>query len=86
MNVTAIDYLCLKTGGTELQVLETIPFDRVVIKVINIHLQNKDVEKDTIKKFLATKNYLFAQHIKESYIFFLNRKRRLDTKIDTEAL
>ncbi|KAI4462134.1 protein star [Holotrichia oblita] len=86
MNVTAIDYLCLKTGGTELQVLETIPFDRVIIKVINIHLQNKDVEKDTIKKFLATKNYSFAQHIRESYIFFLNRKRRLDTKIDTEAL
>ena len=72
MNVTNIDYFCLESGGTELQVLETIPFDRVKIEFISINLLVSDIEKDTIKKFLSTKNYVFMQSFNSSYVFMMN--------------
>lgn len=75
MNVTNIDYLSLETGGTELQVLETIPFERVRIRVINVHLYSQDTENDTLKKFLATKNYVFAKNIAKNYIFIFNHMK-----------
>lgn len=72
MNVTNIDYLSLEAGGTELQVMETLPFDVVRIEVIEVHLLSNDFEKETIKSFLATKRYVFKQNFNNSYIFMLN--------------
>ncbi|CAH0555091.1 unnamed protein product [Brassicogethes aeneus] len=69
MNVSHIDYLSLESGGTELQVLETIPFQKVHINVISVHLLVSDVEKETIKQFLAMKNYAFIQNFNSTYIF-----------------
>lgn len=59
--------------GTELQVLETVPFDRVKIAVIGVHLIAGDFEKDTIKNFLAMKNYTLMQNINTNYIYMMNR-------------
>lgn len=73
MNVTSVDYLSLEAAGSELQVLETLPFDRVRIEVIGVHLYTDDSEKDTIKKFLATKKYALMQSFNNSYIFMMNR-------------
>ncbi|CAG9818558.1 unnamed protein product [Phaedon cochleariae] len=73
MNVTDIDYFSLETGGTELQVLETIPFERISIEVIGVHLNANDTEKGTIKKFLATKKYKFMDRFRNSYMFMMNR-------------
>uniref|UniRef100_A0A6P7FNK8 Protein Star-like n=1 Tax=Diabrotica virgifera virgifera TaxID=50390 RepID=A0A6P7FNK8_DIAVI len=70
-NVTNIDYLILETGGTELQVLETVPFERTNIEVINVQVRNNDTEKDTLKKFLALKKYKFMENFNESYVFML---------------
>ncbi|KAG5888573.1 hypothetical protein JTB14_029870 [Gonioctena quinquepunctata] len=72
MNITNIDYFSLETGGTELQVLETIPFERVNIEVIGVHLTTNDTEKGTIRKFLATKQFKFVQSFKSSYMFMMN--------------
>lgn len=72
MNTTSVDLVSLETGGTELQVLETIPFDRVKIKVIAVHLLANDFEKDTIKNFLAMKNYKFMENFNNSYIYVIN--------------
>ncbi|XP_056648338.1 protein Star [Diorhabda sublineata] len=71
-NVTNIDYLILETGGTELQVLETVPFERTHIDVINVQLYSNDTEKDTVKKFLASKSYKFMENFNESYVFVLD--------------
>nr|ADJ97385.1 star [Tribolium castaneum] len=73
MNVTTIDYLSLESAGTELQVLETIPFERVKIEVIGVHLLASEAERDTIKKFLAMKQYAFMQGFNHTYIFMMNR-------------
>ncbi|XP_022906085.1 protein Star [Onthophagus taurus] len=75
MNSTKIDYLTLKTGGTELQILETLPFDRVDVQVINVHM-NKDIEKDILKKFLSTKRYAFSTNVNDSYFFVLKKMRK----------
>lgn len=72
MNKTNIDYLSLMTGGTELQVLETIPFDRVKIEIIGVHLDSNESEQNTINKFLLAKNYVFMQNLNKSYIFKLS--------------
>lgn len=72
MNVTNIDYFSLDTSGTELQVLETVPFDRVRIEVIGVHLNVNESEIDTIKKFLATKQYKFMENFNTTYIFMMN--------------
>lgn len=71
MNITTVDLFILESGGTELQVLQTIPFNHVRIDVIDIQLLTSDLEKDTIKEFLATKKYSFLQNINSSYIFKL---------------
>lgn len=71
MNKTTIDYFSLNTGGTELQVLETIPFERVKIEIIGIHLDSYESEKNTINKFLLAKNYLFMESFNNSYIYKL---------------
>lgn len=72
MNMTNIDYFILNTGGTELQVLETIPFERVKIEIIGIHLDSNELEKNTIDKFLLAKNYIFMQKFNNSYLFKLS--------------
>lgn len=71
--MTNIDYLSLEALGTELQVLETLPFERVKIEVLGVHLMADNLEKDTIKKFLATKKYTFMQAFNSTYIFMMNR-------------
>lgn len=72
-NITNIDFFSLESGGTELQVLETIPFDKVKIAIIDVHLNISDMEKDTIKHFLATKSYMFMQNFNSSYVFVLKK-------------
>lgn len=72
INVTNVDYLSLESGGTELQVLETIPFDRVKIEVIGVHLLTSDFEKDTIRSFLSTKNYMYMLNFNSSYIYMMS--------------
>ncbi|CAG9772897.1 unnamed protein product [Ceutorhynchus assimilis] len=73
LNSSSLDYLNLETGGTELQVLETVPFDRVKIEIIAIDLKENDTEIGTIKKFLATKKYKFMDRFNGTYLFMINR-------------
>lgn len=73
MNSSSVDYLSLAMGGTELQVLETLPFDRVSVAVIGVHLQENDPDLGIIKKFLASKKYQFMDKFNSTYIFMLNR-------------
>ncbi|KAL1506187.1 hypothetical protein ABEB36_005594 [Hypothenemus hampei] len=72
MNTSSIDYLSLETDGTELQVLETLPFDRVKIEIISIDLRDNNAEIGTLKKFLATKKYKFLDRFNNSYVFMMN--------------
>jgi FkbM family methyltransferase len=47
--ITSIDYMSLDVEGAELQILKTIPFERVQIKVINVEDNyNQEAEYDAI--------------------------------------
>ncbi|XP_030768349.1 protein Star [Sitophilus oryzae] len=73
MNYKSVDFLSVESSGTELQVLETIPFNKVKIEVISVDVRENDSEIGTIKKFLATKNYKFMEKFNSNYMFVLNR-------------
>lgn len=72
MNLTEVDFLSIEARGTELQILETIPFERVKITFIDVHLLASDLEKDTIQAFLANKNYTLIHNFNTSYIYKAN--------------
>lgn len=63
LNTTNIDLLSLGCQGQELQILQTLPFDRVNIKVITIHMIHHFHKDDLqlylieIVEFLKLKSY-----------------------------
>lgn len=56
MNRTTVDYFSLDVEGNELDVLKTIPFDKVDIKVMSVEILHGPGKK-ALKKFLASKGY-----------------------------
>ncbi|XP_053697189.1 protein Star isoform X2 [Sabethes cyaneus] len=79
VNRTSIDLLSLGCQGQELQILQTIPFDRVHVKVISIHLVHYyeedeliiDVEEyvQNITRFLLSKSYKMVRSYDRNFIY-----------------
>lgn len=79
VNRTSIDLLSLGCQGQELQILQTIPFDRVHIKVISIHLVHYyeedeliiDVDEyvQNITRFLLSKSYKMVRSFDRNFIY-----------------
>ncbi|XP_053663160.1 protein Star [Anopheles marshallii] len=79
VNRTSIDLLSLGCHGQELQILQTIPFDRVNIKVISIHLVHYyeedemiiDVDEyvQSIGRFLMSKSYKLVRSMDRNFIY-----------------
>ncbi|KAJ6650062.1 Protein Star, partial [Pseudolycoriella hygida] len=79
VNHTKIDVLSLGCQGQELQILETVPFDRVTITVITIHLEDyfryessADLYVQNVTTYLKTKSYKLVKQLHQNYIFQLN--------------
>lgn len=58
LNVTHIDYFSLDVEGQELNILRTIPFDRIDISVLSVEYLHTD--KDGLKSFMESKGYKTA--------------------------
>ncbi|XP_062706571.1 protein Star isoform X2 [Aedes albopictus] len=79
VNRTSIDLLSLGCQGQELQILQTIPFDRVHVKVISIHLVHYyeedemiiDVDEyvQNITRFLLSKSYKMVRSFDRNFIY-----------------
>ncbi|XP_065076938.1 protein Star isoform X2 [Ochlerotatus camptorhynchus] len=79
VNRTSIDLLSLGCQGQELQILQTIPFDRVHVKVISIHLVHYyeedemiiDVDEyvQNITRFLLSKSYKMVHSYDRNFIY-----------------
>lgn len=79
VNRTSIDLLSLGCQGQELQILQTIPFDRVHIKVISIHLVHYYEEEEmiidvdeyvqNITRFLLSKSYKMVRSYDRNFIY-----------------
>ncbi|XP_062546900.1 protein Star isoform X2 [Armigeres subalbatus] len=79
VNRTSIDLLSLGCQGQELQILQTIPFDRVHVKVISIHLVHYyeedemiiDVDEyvQNITRFLLSKSYKMVRSYDRNFFY-----------------
>jgi len=57
MNVTKIDYFSLDVEGAELGVLETVPFDKLHIKVLSVEFLHAPNGKDGLRRLMTSKGY-----------------------------
>ena len=57
LNRTTVDYFSLDVEGVELAVLETIPFDKISIKVLTVEFKHDKEGKDAIEQFMISKGY-----------------------------
>jgi hypothetical protein len=57
LNVTQVDYFSLDVEGSELSVLETIPFHKLRIKVISVEFLHAPGGREAIRKMMTKKGY-----------------------------
>ena len=62
MNRTTVDYFSLDVEGNELDVLKTIPFDKVDIKVMSVEILHGP-GKAALKEFLISKGYKEIEYL-----------------------
>jgi len=98
VNRTKIDLLSLGVQGQEFEILSTIPFNRVSIKVITIHLNDYHLSEAyvanptvhtlesyqrLVHKFLMSKSYRLVKKIDQNYIYRLNERRTSKVSVTT---
>ena len=52
MNRTRLDYLSLDVEGLEMEVIRTIPFDRIDIRVISVEHKHVPGGKESLRKYI----------------------------------
>ena len=57
LNRSRVDYFSLDVEGLELEVLQTIPWDKVDIRVITVEFTHVPGGKDVLRDFLEKKGY-----------------------------
>ena len=63
LNRTTVDYFSLDVEGYELQVLKTIPFDKVDIKVLTVEFAHTIEGKRNLEQYMISKGYLSAMEV-----------------------
>jgi hypothetical protein len=68
LNRTRIDYLSLDIEGAELDVLKTIPWDRLDIRILSVEYAHGPLGKQGYEDFMKSKGYeVFADiHVRQS--------------------
>ncbi|CAL8095424.1 unnamed protein product [Orchesella dallaii] len=57
LSVKVVDYFSLDVEGNELQVLKTIPFDKILIRTLSVEYIHTDEGKDKLLDFMLSKGY-----------------------------
>ncbi|XP_054257006.1 protein Star-like [Macrosteles quadrilineatus] len=63
MNITHVDYFSLDVEGDELNVLKTIPWDKVDIDTLSVEFVHVNDGKDSIRDFMTSKGYIVAAEV-----------------------
>ena len=66
LNQTRVDYFSLDVEGLELEVLKTIPFDRIDIRVLTVEYMHGGGGKDAYKSFMESKGFRTHKELKYS--------------------
>ena len=93
MNRTTVDYFSLDVEGSELQVLKTIPFDKLDIKVLTVEFAHTKEGKEELLQFMVSKGYsavmevLHPKHLATDNVFVKEAKlewRHLTSLLDSK--
>lgn len=80
-NHTEIDLLSLSLHGLELQILKTLPFDRVRINVVSLHFGNGEEQRanyiQTATRFLTAKGFKLMKVVGHSYYYKTKRNLKM---------
>lgn len=82
-NRTAVDLLSVGVRGHQLQILQTLPFDRVKIGVISLHFangENTPAVVGNVSQFLYERGFEFARKMENSYLYQAIAKERLQER------
>ena len=63
LNVTKVDYFSLDVEGAELDVLKTIPFDKIDITALSVEYIHVPGGKKAVKDFMESKGYSVHEEI-----------------------
>jgi len=85
LNVTTVDYFSLDVEGAELKVLQSIPFDRVNIKVFSCEHWIVDGGIPALDAFFKSKNYIRIGK-KGSDVFYTQVSLLANYKVDPAIL
>ena len=75
MGNPTIDYFSLDVEGYEMDILKTIPFDKVDIKVISVefkHIKEKGWSVQDLENFMLSQGYIVHSKVVIDYIFVKN--------------
>lgn len=79
INCTNIDVLSISSEGYGLQILTTIPFEKVRISIIEIHLgHTEDLDASlNITKFLGSKSYKLMNTFDRIFVYMINNRVKI---------
>lgn len=84
VNHTTIDLLSLGYNRQELDIIRTLPFDKINIRIITIYMREFINENENesemyvrnLTNFLMSKSYRLTEVIENNYIYFKNLKKQ----------
>lgn len=66
LNVTTVDYFSLDVEGVELEVLQTIPWDKVDIKTLSVEFIHGAQGKEVLRSYMEGKGYWVYKEVSKS--------------------
>ncbi|XP_014297568.2 protein Star, partial [Microplitis demolitor] len=67
LNITSVDYFSLDVEGSEMEVLQTIPFNLVDIKTLSVEYTHVENGKNRMIKFMENNGYYSHSFVKKNY-------------------
>ena len=83
LNRTTVDYFSLDVEGSELQVLKTIPFDKLDIKVLTVEFAHTKEGKKQLLQFMVSKGYsavmevIHPRHLATDIVFVKEENEKI---------
>ena len=72
LNQTNVDYFSLDIEGDELQVLKTIPFDDLNIKVMTVEVNHPRSRRAEVRAYMESRGHQYVMKIRIDLVFVRN--------------
>ncbi|CAL8144909.1 unnamed protein product [Orchesella dallaii] len=67
LNITQVDYLSLDVEGLELEILKTVPFDKIMFKFLTIEHWSIPGGRKALQTFMESKGYVFIKELNDKH-------------------